>query len=101
MGNHSVGRAMASAAEIYFRCKSPSHITTKEEALEILELAGRPWQNTDAEFGDFLHGETPIAQLVGIAFDATPAEIADRRTGDGELWYEGPITKFRAHFNFW
>ncbi len=59
----------------------------------------------DAEFDDELIGETPLSRLVAIAFGATDEELADLRgelEGEdaGELWYDGPETRFREHFKF-
>jgi hypothetical protein len=107
MGNHDVGRAMASAAEVFWLAMGDTK-PTKEQALAALDKMGERWRGADAEFDDELHEVTPLSRLVAIAFDATPEEIADldgtrdfgRVEDAGELWYDGPVTRFRKHFEF-
>ena len=101
MGNHNVGRTMAKCAEIFWKINGDKPVT-KIQALELLELSANEFHGADAEFDDEFFGETPLSKLVAIAFDATPEEIFERDTPNEEvcLWYDGPETRFRKHFNF-
>lgn len=105
MGNHDVGRGMAAGAKAFLGAVL---VPTKEQALAALDSLAEPYRGADAEFDDELHEETPLSRLVAIAFDATPDEIADlkgefdggRVEDRGELWYDGPITRFRQRYEF-
>lgn len=104
MGNHDVGRAMASAAEGFWAGNGDAPVA-KEKALAVLDAAAKRWIGADAEFDDELHEETPLSRLVAIAFDATPEELADLKgelPGDdcGEVWYDGPVTRFSERYKF-
>lgn len=107
MGNHDVGRAMASAAEGFWAGNGDAPVT-KEKALAVLDAAAKRWIGADAEFDDELISETPLSRLVAIAFDATPDEVADLRgefdggrvEDHGELWYDGPYKRFRQRYKF-
>ena len=99
MGNHDVGRSMANAAKVFWLVKGDAPVS-KEEALAALNAAGEDYIGADAEFDDELYAWTPLSRLVAIAFDATPDEIADLKETDGDLWYDGPVSRFNAHFKF-
>lgn len=104
MGNHDVGRGMSAAARVFWIAVGDREVS-KELALEAINAAGEDYVGADAEFDDELYGETPLSRLVAIAFDASPDEIADLRGGlddenAGELWYDGPVRRFIAHFGF-
>lgn len=106
MGNHDVGRAMASAAEVFWLAMGDTK-PTKEQALAALDKMGERWRGADAEFDDELNEESDLSRLVAIAFDASPDEIADLNgeypcaDGDvGMLWYAGPERRFRDRFEF-
>lgn len=66
MGNHDVGRAMASAAEVFWLAMG-ERVPTKEQALAALDKAGERWRGADTEFDDELHEVTPLSRLVAIA----------------------------------
>lgn len=107
MGNHAVGRAMAAAARGFWAGNGDAPVT-KERALAVLDAAAEDFHGADAEFDDELIEDTPLSRLVAIAFDATPDEIADlkgeldegRIEDAGELWYDGPYSKFSARYSF-
>jgi hypothetical protein len=107
MGNHDVGRALAAAAKGFWAGNGDAPVT-REKALAFLDAVGEGFRGADAEFDDELITETPLSRLVAIAFDATPDELADlrgeldegRREDDGELWYDGPYSKFSARYDF-
>lgn len=98
---------MSAAARVFWIAVGDREVT-KELALEAIDAAGEDYVGADAEFDDALYEETPLSRLVAIAFDATPEEIADlkgereegRIEDAGELWYDGPVSRFRAHFQF-
>lgn len=107
MGNHDVGRAMSAAAKGFWAGNGDAPVT-KEKALAVLDAAAEEFIGADAEFDDELHEETPLSRLVEIAFDATDDEKADLR-GEfdegrvedvGELWYDGPYTRFSERYKF-
>lgn len=107
MGNHSVGYAMAAAAKAFWVGNGDTPVT-KEKALAALDAAAEDFIGSDAEFDDELYGVTPLSRLVEIAFDATPDESADLRgeldegriEDAGELWYDGPISRFSERYRF-
>lgn len=107
MGNHEVGRSMSNAAKVFWLVKGDASVS-KDEALAAINVAGEDYIGADAEFEDELYEWTPLSRLVAIAFDATPEEIADlkgeldegRIEDAGELWYDGPVSRFNAHFKF-
>lgn len=99
MGNHHVGRAMAAAAEVFWIAKKDS-IVEPEHALEALDAAARDFHGADAEFDDEFRSATPLARLVAVAFNASPAEIADRDSGIGDRWYDGPYSRFQERYKF-
>lgn len=107
MVNHNVGRAMA-AGSVGFWAGNGDAPVTKEKALAVLNAVGADYIGADAEFDDEMCTWTPLSQLVSVAFDATPDEIADlkgeldegRIEDAGELWYDGPYSRFSAHFKF-
>lgn len=111
MGNHNVGRAMSAGAiaamALFGNLPTPIKMT-KEWALTILDALAEPWLGADAEFDDELSEETALSILVAVAFEATPAELADLRgegspsLGDdhGQLWFDGPCTRFRERYKF-
>lgn len=107
MGNHDVGRAMASAAEGFWAGNGDTPVS-KEKALAVLDASAKCWIGADAEFDDELIEETPLSRLVAIAFDATPDELADlkgkreegRIEDRGELWYDGPYRRFTERYEF-
>lgn len=107
MGNHSVGRAMAVAAKVFWLGKDEAAVT-QEQALAALDAAGEDFIGADAEFDDELNEETDLSRLVAIAFAATPDERASLRgeleseddENRGMAWYDGPETRFRNHFKF-
>jgi hypothetical protein len=99
MGNHDVGRSMASAAEVFWTMVPEGTAPTKEQAMKALDAAGRRFRGADAEFEDELVDHTtPLGRMVAIAFEATPEEMDV--DPEGEAWYEGPYTRFRDHFEF-
>lgn len=106
MGNHNVGRAMATGAAAIMKVFGDHPIPrqlTVAEALSALDVLAEPWRGADAEFDDELSEETPLSLLVAVAFEATPAELADLRgesEDEGELWYKGPCTRFRERYKF-
>jgi hypothetical protein len=98
MGNHNVGRAFASCADVFWGI-IPEGTATQAQALKALETVGNRYRGADAEFDDELFDQnTPLGQMVALAFDAKPEELEDY--DDGEAWYNGPITRFRQHFQF-
>ncbi len=107
MGNHDVGRAFAASAKVFWLAMG-NNKPTKEQALAALDAVGEEYRGADAEFDDELHEVTPLSRLVAIAFDATPDEMADldgsrdfgRVEDAGELWYDGPVTRFRKRYRF-
>lgn len=106
MGNHDVGRALASAAEAFWEAVGDTPVT-QEKALAALDKVAERWRGADAEFDDELNEETPLSRLVAIAFDATPDEIADLKgeypcdeSDVGMLWYEGAERRFRDRYEF-
>ena len=99
MGNHSVGRAFSAAAKGFIKIRKGAEIS-KEEALAFLDGVGEEFRGADAEFDDEFCDDTPLKKLVGIAFDATPEEIADVETDYCSPFYEGPYTRFRTRYNF-
>lgn len=102
MGNHDVGRALASAAEGFWAGNGDAEVS-KDKALAVLDKAAERWRGADAEFDDEFHGETPLSKLVAIAFDANHQQIASRDgdyEDDGESWYEGVYRKFRDRYEF-
>jgi hypothetical protein len=102
MGNHDVGRAMASAAEVFWIASDGFESPTQEKALAALDKAAERFRGADAEFDDEFHGKTPLSEWVALAFGATPEQIASRDTNvdDGEAWYEGVYRKFRDRYEF-
>lgn len=102
MGNHDVGRAMASGAELFWQLKGDAS-PTKDEALKALDALAFRWRGADAEFDDELMDGTSSAlgKLVALAFDATPEEAAaaDDDNG-GNPWYDGPYQRFRDRYKF-
>lgn len=101
MGNHSVGRAMASAAKVFYLAIG-DRIPTHDEALACLDMAAEQYIGADAEFDDELYEDTPLRRLVTIAFDATPAEIAARdapASARDDGWYE-VIERFSKRYRF-
>jgi hypothetical protein len=98
MGNHDVGRAMHAAAQAYrlgLGGKNPS----KDEALAMLDQAADLFRGADAEFDDYLRPGEPLWQLVTIAFG--PWTDADQAADhDGEKWFDGPYSQFRARYRF-
>lgn len=100
MGNHDVGRTMATAAEVYWRAVG-ERVPTQEEALAVLDLVGAQYQGADAEFDDELSQPSALSRLVAIAFSATEVEVKSLTDEeDGDHWYSGPYTRFRNHFRF-
>jgi len=107
MGNHHVGRAMSAAAKAFWVGNGDAPVT-KEKALAALDAAAADFIGSDAEFDDELYEVTPLSRLVEIAFDASPDESADLRgeldegriEDAGELWYDGPISRFSARYKF-
>lgn len=98
MGNHDVGRALSGAAEVFWSMVPPGTRPGREATLRALELAARHWRGADAEFDDHLSdAATPLGRMVAIAFEATPAELDP---ADPDVWYDGPYSRFRAHFGF-
>ncbi len=100
MGNHDVGRAFASSADVFWSMVPDGTTPTKEVVLRALEAVGERYRGADAEFDDELFDwTTPLGRMVAIAFDATPEEMVFET--DKECpWYDGPETRFRRHFNF-
>lgn len=98
MGNHDVGRALAAAAEGFWDGRTTA---TKKQALSFLDKVAEPWRGADAEFDDELMDgtSTALGRLVALAFDATPAELADDPDGDSP-WYDGPYTRFSKRYDF-
>ncbi|MGB3042491.1 MAG: hypothetical protein WBB98_04835 [Xanthobacteraceae bacterium] len=107
MGNHNVGRAMSAAAKAFWAGNGDAPVT-KERALAVLDAAAEDFIGADAEFDDELWEVTPLSRLVAIAFDATPDELADLRgeldegriEDSGELWYDGPHSRFSKRYRF-
>lgn len=99
MGNHDVGRAFAAAADVFW-IMSPPGGPSKATTLAALEAVGEHFYSADAEFDDELFDQTTnLGRMVAIAFDAEPHELVESND-DGEPWAEGPVTRFREHFNF-
>lgn len=99
MGNHDVGRHFAGGADMFWAV-IPEAKATKELTLKSLEALGERYRGADAEFDDHLFDHTtPLGRMVAIAFDVTPDELKPD-DDDGEYWYEGPVTRFRRHFDF-
>ena len=107
MGNHNVGRAMATAAKVFWIANGDAEVTPKM-AMDVLDAAGEDFIGADAEFDDEMITWTPLSHLVAIAFGATPQEVAalkgeleqDAFDGAIDAWYEGTCSRFRAHFKF-
>lgn len=100
MGNHDVGRAFASAAEVFWGLVPESTTPTKEATLKALEAVGNRYRGSDAEFDDELFDHTTqLGRMVAIAFEATPEEMRPETDG-ASPWYDGPETRFRKHFKF-
>lgn len=102
MGNHNVGRAMASAAKVFWLAQPENGPQpTKEKALEVLDAAAEDFYGSDAEFDDHLHPETPLGRLVAIAFEATPEELIDEEDENyNNPWYDGPESRLRQRYRF-
>lgn len=102
MGNHDVGRAMASGAELFWSLKGAASVS-QDEALKALDALAIKWHGADAEFDDELFDGvgTPLGRLVAVAFGATPEEAKGSESEDGsDPWYDGPYQRFRARYRF-
>lgn len=102
MGNHNVGRSMAASAEAFWHVAGEINVT-QEQALDVLNIAGKEFIGADAEFDDEMHQPTALSRLVAIAFEATADERSSLRgetDDEGELWFDGPYQRFRNHFQF-
>ena len=102
MGNHDVGRSMASAAEVFWFAFDGLDLPTQEKALAALDIAAERFRGADAEFDAEFYGKTPLSELVALAFGATPEQIASRDTDvdGGEVWYNGVYRKFSERYGF-
>lgn len=98
MGNHDVGQALASVAEVFWQMAGPA--PTKEQALAALETAGNRYRGADAEFDDHANPDEPLGRMIVLAFDAKPDELPDGTEDGWDRWYEGPYSRFRKHFDF-
>ncbi|MBI1202659.1 MAG: hypothetical protein GC182_09130 [Rhodopseudomonas sp.] len=98
MGNHHVGRAMATAAKVFWVCNGDAPVT-KEMALAAIDAAGEEFRCADAEFDDHLFPDEPLGRLIRIAFGpwTDEQEAADL---DGEGWYETIERPFCQRFEF-
>ena len=103
MGNHTVGTAMAKAAEIALKLRRPEH-----KALELLDLICEHWRGHDAEFDDYasLDGtESPaLALLILEAFApnglADLAKYSSDDEDDTDAFYEEVYSQFRERYAF-
>lgn len=102
MGNHDVGRSMASSAELFW------HLVNEEEVTPIiaksaLDIAAKPYIGADAEFDDEFIQPTPLSKLISIAFEATETEMKSldgSLDDDGDAFYEGPYRRFSDRYKF-
>lgn len=100
MGNHDVGRAFAAIADVFWLMEPPGG-PSKATTLAALEAAGERYRGADAEFDDELFDQTTaLGRMVALAFDAQPNElVGNDAEDDGDAWYDGPVTRFRKHFD--
>jgi hypothetical protein len=100
MGNHSVGRALAAAAEGFWEGRENA---TQEQALRFLDKVAEPWISADAEFDDELNdGEsTALGRLVALAMGSTKEEL-NAEEGDDYTspWFDGPYQRFQNRYKF-
>lgn len=107
MGNHDVGRALSAAAKGFWKGKG-GQTATKDEVLAFLDEVAGEFRGADAEFDDELDGDTPLARLIALAFDATADEIASLKgeleseddIDTGMTWSDGPEDRFRKRYEF-
>ena len=103
MGNHNVGRAMASGAELFWALKKDAPVT-RGEALQALDALAIKWQGADAEFDDELMDgtSTPLGRLVAAAMGAKPEELSGEEDEETMAcpWYDGPYQRFRERYKF-
>lgn len=99
MGNHDVGRGMSGGAKAFWVAMA-GRMPTKDEALAAVDAMAEAYIGADAEFDDDLQPDAPLGKLVGIAFDATPEEIAGAGGEEVDAWYDGPETRFRKRYKF-
>lgn len=98
---------MAAAARAFWIGNGEAEVT-KEKALEALDAAAEDYRGADAEFDDEMTSDTPLTRLVAIAFEASAEELSDLRgelqtTDDhdsGEIWYDGPYSRFSDRYDF-
>lgn len=95
MGNHSVGKAMATGATVALR-SNPA--PTREQALATLDLLGEPWRGADAEFDGFEDADD-LVSLISIAFGVEPPLGTDADDEDGG-WYDEVYESFRKRYAF-
>ncbi len=84
MGRRDVARALATGARAYIKSTDGREPTRVEALAALTEIAAG--LDTSAGFDDGMLEDTPLRQLVAIAFHATPDEITDRDSGDGKVW---------------
>ena|ERR1700734_261472 len=100
MGNHDVGRAFTSGADLFWAAVTPETTPSKDLTLRCLDAIGERYRGADAEFDDSLFDEkTPLGRMVAIAFDMTSDE-AGSETDDFEAWFMGPCRRFRDRYGF-
>lgn len=100
MGNHDVGRALASAAKGFWAGNGDAPVT-KERALAVLDAAAEEWRGADAEFDDHLFPDEPLGKLVSVAFGPwTPEDEAKDAEDDGDHRYEKIDRPFRDRYKF-
>ena len=103
MGNHTVGTAMAKAAEIALKLRTPEH-----KALDLLDLICEEWRGADAEFDYYTYldnDEIPaLALLILEAFAPNGLADLERYLSDEEdaqdAWHKEVYTQFRSRYAF-
>ena len=111
MGNHDVGRGMATGARGFWIGNGDAEVS-KEKALRAMDAIAEDYKGADAEFDDELSTDTPLSRLLVIAFTHTPEMVSvivgdydeerEEMSADDvwELWYDGPYAQFRDRYEF-
>jgi hypothetical protein len=92
MTDPALHRALQLASKAYFRGlgdRPPS----KRGALSILQETSADFNLPEEGYDGELREDTPLRELVALAFDATAKEIDDRDHGPGILW-NGVVERF-------
>lgn len=102
MGNHSAGRAMVQTATALAHQRSK----TGQTALEILDIACRPYERCDAEFDDDAVPGELFGNLITEAFapdlgvEGAATRMADMSPDDAfDWWYNEVYEKFSNRYS--